>query len=370
MRRSGRGVRVLVDATAYKPASGGLGSYIEQLLPALAAHDGLDVYVAANLGAESAFAQDSVLVSVPRWVRNAVGRAAWRERELGRLASRIAADVLLCPTHELPLRSLAIPTVCVVHDIGPLAAPQLYPWRQRIRFRLALKRICQVASAIVCVSAWTKDSLERLLPSSAFRSTVIPSGPQFMPDGTYANDASPPYALYVGALYRHKNVATLIRAFASGRLGSLELRLAGPLSRNGRQNLASWEAAGLMTKAKHEGFVSQSRLRELYASCAAVVLPSLYEGFGLTALESLYAGKPLVASELPSVREIAGDAAVYVRNPTNPDAWVDAIGRVASGGELQDRLCADGLARARRYSWDRTADDFGKLLHSVVEAAM
>ena len=122
---------------------------------------------------------------------------------------------------------------------------------------------------------------------------------------------------------------------------------------------------GAGDRVRHLGFVDPARLTTLYSGASALVLPSLHEGFGLPVLEALYGGTPVVASDIPPVREVAGDAALYVSKPLDQREWRDALTRICSDRSLQDDLRARGPSAAMRFSWSEVGERFADLLHRV-----
>jgi alpha-1,3-rhamnosyl/mannosyltransferase len=106
----------------------------------------------------------------------------------------------------------------------------------------------------------------------------------------------------------------------------------------------------------HLGYLEDGQVAALYRGAAAVVLPSIYEGFGLPALEAMVAGIPLVCSDIAVLREVAGDAALYAP-PGEPRAWAARVGELLASPELCADLGRRGRERAQQFDWRRTADE-------------
>jgi glycosyltransferase involved in cell wall biosynthesis len=290
-------------------------------------------------------------VAVPDGLRGAAARMAWREARLGRVLKTARADAVLVPNPELPLRPLPVPSAVVVHDVFPLVAPELTGRAKRLRFQALLPLVCRRASHVVCVSEATRGGLLETVGVDPSKTHVIGEGPSAFTALSPAPPADPaaPYLLYVGELYKRKNLTTLLAALR--RLPDLELRMVGParsetLDQLNRQ-LAAW---GLERRVRHLGFVSDQELADLHAGALALVLPSLEEGFGRPVADALTVGTPVVASDIPAIREVAGDAALLVSDPLDSEAWAAALSAIA----------ADGVPRARseRFSWDAVARGF------------
>lgn len=369
-RSDGR-LRVLLDATNLKPGQGGIRTYTMGLIEALADQPELSLVVATSVDDVAALGSMEVVRISPR-TQGVVARALWRERNLASLARSLRVDVALTPVPELPLRGLPVPSVVVVHDVGPLVAPTYYSLLKKLRYQAVLPRTCRLASAVVCVSEATFVGLHEAVGVDAQRCEVIGEGPQLLAashDGVEPVDG--PYLLYVGSLEARKNVETLIDALAAASTSvSEKLVIVGPTETRSMQALQErLERLGLTERVQHLGFVSSTRLTGLYAGASALVLPSLYEGFGLPVLEAMTLGTPVVASDIPPVREVAGDAALYVSRPLDAHAWRDALVRISADDVLRATLIARGEAAATRFSWPHVGRRFSELLRRVAESS-
>jgi len=259
-----------------------------------------------------------------------------------------------------------------VHDIMPLRFPQLFrPW-YRNYVRVVLPRLARRARAVISVSAAVKREIEEWLRVPAERITVIPHGvdPVFRP--LVADDArasavrrrySLPstFALAVGSIEPRKNLPRLIEALETlrRRPGSADISLvhAGP---------EGWRPeAATSSITRFLGYVPTEDLAALYSLARVFVYPSLWEGFGMPVLEAMACGCPVVTSNLSSMPEVAGEAAVFVDPYSTEDvargvavAWEDA--------SLRDRLVALGRERAAQFTWARAARE----TVAVYEAAL
>ena len=359
-------MRVLIDATIVRPVPGGIAMYTRELAVELARRDDVEVTVVTSCPEQFAgFA--GALVGVSARVRGFGGRMLWRERSLPRLLRQVGADVLLAPAPEIPLlHRLPVPALVVVHDLGAWRHPKLYGRAKWARFRLLLGPMLSRASSIACVSAATQSDLRAVLPGQGSRATVVREGVG-QAGAPAPSPATPAYVLYVGPLARHKNVETLIRAFADPSLANVHLKLAGSLDDANagafRDALARLPEGGRM---EHLGPVSAAELAELYAGAAVVALPSLHEGFGLPLLEAMVAGVPVVASSIPAHREVAAGSALLVGDPRDPADWARAIACCLEDQVQTRARTAAGLKRAEIYTWPAAAGDVHELLSALV----
>lgn len=361
-------LRVLIDASCLKRQQGGIRSYTLGLTSALGRVEGFGVVLATPFPDD---VRDGRIAKhpVPASVASPMQRAFWRETRLPGLVRRYESDIVIVPIHEQPIRRLPVPTVMVMHDLGPLVAPALYGRTRWTRYLLTLPHAVKAASAIVSMSHATQADLYGNFNVDLAKCRVIETGTQELPA---VNGAPRPikedYALYVGTLMRHKNIRTLVRAYAvdDGRLPA-KLVLAGPHQDEERQAVDTWarEASVPTNRIVQLGYVPAQVLAALYQHASVCVLPSLHEGFGAPIIEAMRSNTPFVASDIPAHREVAQDAARYVSETLSPAAWRDAIGDVYMDSAIRERMRAKGAGRARYYTWERVGAEWADLLLSL-----
>lgn len=264
------------------------------------------------------------------------GRQEWRMAwSLPRTLRRLGAD-LVHTQHALPLRC-PCPGVVTVHDLSFEHEPGLMSRKDRAVFKRVVPRAVRRAARVLAVSERTKADLVELYGLSPERVVVTPNGvdPAFSP-GAGAHD----FVLSVGAIQARKNQ---LAALAAAQAVGLPLVVAGPTKDSGL------EAELRRRGARLEGYVTTERLVELYRGAACLVQASSYEGFGLPVVEAMASGTPVVAVPDAAVREVAGDAAIFV----DEHELADGVRRALAERE---RLVTAGLERARAFSWRASAE--------------
>jgi glycosyltransferase involved in cell wall biosynthesis len=289
------------------------------------------------------------VIAPPRPLAHRAGHA-WEQAVLPIRAH--GAGLVLSPANSAPLAGCR--NAVFVHDLAPLVEPDWYGGAYGRWHRLLLRRAASGARLAIAPSETVRRQLTDLLGMSPHRTAVAPLGV----DAAFHAGVDPmpvrrqlglqrPYVLAVGTAVARKNLGLLDRAAPALAAAGLDAVVAG-----GRRSYMRSETAA--TGARRLGHVLEADLPALYAGAAVLVLPSLYEGFGLPCVEAMACGTPVVASDRGALPETCGDAALYV-DPETADALVEACSLAAHDAATRDRLTAAGLTRAARFTWERTA---------------
>ncbi|MFM8303352.1 MAG: glycosyltransferase family 4 protein [Actinomycetota bacterium] len=274
------------------------------------------------------------------------------------------AQVVHAPSVAVPPRN-RVPLVVTVHDAAPILFPTTFPRRGRRFHTLGFVAAADRADAVVAPSVAAADEIAACTAIARERIHPIHHGV----DQTRASDdevarareelglADHPYVCWVGTLEPRKDVGVLVDAFA--RVVASDdvphrLVLVGPGGWLDGADDAARHAASLGDRVRFTGPVASERLRALYRGADVFALPSRHEGFGLPVLEAAVQGTAVLASDLPVLREVAADTARFA--PVgDPDAWADALGALLRDDVGRAALGAAGAARAREFTWERSA---------------
>jgi glycosyltransferase involved in cell wall biosynthesis len=363
---------IAIDARKYFDF--GIGSYIQNLIVSLSTINGHHQYVVYLSPG------DFKNVSLPvGWAKR---ESRFRKYSLGELfvygrdVRTAGVDLFHEPHYTLPL-GLRKRSVVTVHDLIHLKL-HYFSGLKRLYARTVLHHAVRSAGAIIAVSQRTKDDLVEMFNIPAESVTVVHNGvgSVFRPLGgtdlvkrfrqSHALDR--PYVLYVGNIKPHKNIPTLLRAFAMVRKSHPELDLAFA----GGSCLADDSLLHLcrelrITDSIHDlGQLRDSELVYAYNGAEMLVLPSFYEGFGFPPLEAMACGIPAVVSSGGSVPEVVGDAAI-ICDPNEPQTFSDSIISLLNDSEKRGNLVSRGKRQAQQFSWKESAEKTLAVYNMVLE---
>ena len=350
--RPGRPVRVAMVAMNLVPGGmGGTETYATSITREFARRDDVEVRTIVPGNARGVLvsaderpvgfvrAGHSTPMRLAALAASALGAPAIRRRMSG-------ADVVHYPfTSFAPAPPAGMPFVTTLHDVQHLDLPEMFGPRDFAYRERYYHEGARRARLVITISEFAKRAIVDRLGIPAERVRAIPLGVdhnRFSPSPAPRGD----FVLYPARGWPHKNHARLIEAMARLRERRPELRLVltgGAL--DGLGVLPDW--------VERRGLVSVDELTELYRTAAALVYPSLYEGFGLPPLEAMASGCPVAASREGSIPEVCGDAAVLF-DPRDPDAIARGI---LEAIEARERLVPLGISHARRFTWERCAAD-------------
>lgn len=368
-------IGIFTDSFHY-PIKGGVNRVAYELITHLARIDRENSYVLFNtFGASDleAFGIDSPnfsSVTIPgsrkyRWGLWLLLSAPCVEKWTGPL------DVMHTPFHFVP-PSVA-PAVVTVHDLFVFEDASLFTPQLRIIDRMSLRRAAK-ADRIACISDTTRGKIIRFLhaPETNIRTIYDGLSDEFHSPPARSDESSRvrgkfgirgEYFLNLGVIQPRKNQHRLIQAFEIFRKAhpadTTQLVLAGQKGWITGEFDELLDRSPLRNDIHVTGFVDDADVPALMRGSRAFLFPTLLEGFGIPALEALAVGAPLVASDLPVLREVTGDAAIFV-DPLSPQSIADGLARVCEDSALRDENVRKGLLRAnnRRFTWEYVAEQY------------
>jgi len=356
-------VRIAIDAR--KLHDYGIGTYVRNVLRYLGRIDRENEYVLLCRPAD----RDTVggFGDNFRALPESAGNYSLAEQVRVPLAlKRADADVFHAPHYVLP-PFLPCPSVVTIHDCIHLMFPQYLPNKLAYVYARAFMTIAaRRSSKVLTVSEASKRDILRFFHIPASKVEVVYNAiddrfdrePE-MDDVVRVRERyqlNDPFLLYAGNIKPHKNVDRVIEAFARLRRRGFErlklLIIGDEISKNPQLRRAVHRHQ-LHQHVRFLGFVPDATLAVLYRLADVFVFPSLYEGFGLPPLEAMASGTPVVTSNVSSLPEVVGDAALLV-DPRDAEAIAGAVQRILTDNDLRRSLVQKGLGRAHEFSWERS----------------
>ncbi len=363
---------VAVDISLLASESGGLTRYLRELLPVVvglsAGHCRWVLYgrdyhnVAPELLDAITLREDklpsdlgrviSLFTSMPYWARQDMPDAFWG------------------PAHRLPIwLPSSTKKVVTVHDLCWLSAPETMHTMTRALDAFLMPRSLEMAHRVIAVSNATKELLKVHFPTHASKVAVVHEGVSPLPaplsvDHLASWGVNQPYVLFVGTIEPRKNLSRLLKAFAQvvhdkqhalPRTQQIQLVLVGARGWGGQQMIAEISNLGLMAHVRVLGRVTDEQLSTLYKHAVCLVMPSLYEGFGLPLVEAMAHGTPVVTSNVASMPEVVGAAGVLV-DPLSVESIAAGIVQIVAHPYQRALLAAKTQAQAAQFTWQTAAE--------------
>lgn len=291
-------------------------------------------------------------------------------------------DVFFTPSHYLP-RFSPVPTVMSIMDVAYLKFPEYFAEKDLYQLKNWTAYSVRKAAHIITISNSSKDDIIKAYNVPEERVSVVYPG---IKDMTSLNPhvygmselrtkygIGESYILSVGTLQPRKNTARLIEAFSkvihgkhSSKTDSLQLVIVGKKGWLYEDILEAPKKYDVSDRVKFLDFVPDDDLAELYKHAICYVLPSLYEGFGLPVLEAMKFDCPVITSNISSLPEAAGDAALFV-DPLNTDDIAEKIRKLVDNENLRKELIKKGREQIKKFNWEKSAEETLAILEEIAE---
>ena len=373
-------MKVAINAMQVRAAKSGVGQYIAGLIEAMAAvapDDDFTIYCSAQNHANYNLPAPNLHAKV--WGLPQHRRALRLINEYARFPAELRRgnyDVFLGPSNFLPIRKVC-PYVLVIHDLSYYVQPERCPWVRRRYWYSMTARSVRLADFIITDSENSRRDIARFFPHAADRVRVIPLGihERYRPTGTPREESAvarhgihDPYLLVVGTLEPGKNTPRIIAAFdvIAARFPRHQLVFIGDRGWLTHEIDATFARAAAKSRIHFLGHLPDEDVVDFMNHCETLVFPSLYEGFGLPPLEAMACGAPVLASNVSSLPEVLGDAALLV-DPYSVDELAKGMARLLISTRLNQDFRIRGLQHSANFTWERTATETLRVLRSAIQ---
>lgn len=300
----------------------------------------------------------------------------WFECMIPRTLRKLKADLFLSPDGYISLRS-RIPSISVIHDINFVHRPGDLPFISRTYYRFFFPRFARKARQIVTVSEYSRRDIINQFDVPEDKVDLVYNGANEMykpiseerkMEIRQARTAGSPYFLFVGSLHPRKNLTNLLKAF---QLFRDEFKNDYKMVIVGKKFYLNKPMDEQLEKMKNSddviftGRLSPEELSEVMGAASALTFVPYFEGFGIPLIEAMNCDLPVITSNVTSLPEIAGDAALYAE-PASPGSIRDAMVRVVKEKDTRAMLIAKGRERRAMFSWDKTAEGLWATIENVL----
>lgn len=364
-------MKIGVDIRTINKPKSGVGYYVTNLVREFQNIDTTNEYfmISNNNSYELEFKKLDNFVNFKTWVSNEnhIVGDLWESFYLPRLLLNKGVDVFHGPAFMIPLRSTGFRTVVSIHDVVAFTRPETVPRKYALYMKLLLRQVVRKVDKIIAPSISTKNDLVKYLYTPEEKIHVIYDAvsPKYCPTAPgYDREEIKrkfgirnKYIFFAGNLEPRKNLIRLMEAFSMirSKLGEdYQLVICGKKGWLYKNILQTYERLRMNNDIVLTNYVGEKDLLNLYRSADIFAFPTLYEGFGFPPLEAMGCGVPVIASNVSSLPEIVGDAALMV-DPLNTREISEAILTLTRSESLRNELKEKGLRQSARFSWEDTA---------------
>lgn len=372
-------MRIAVSARLLRPNPDGIGWFAYESLKRLVIshpeHEFIFIFD-RKYDRKYLFAKNVIPVVIPPPTRHAYLIKFWLEFSLPYVLKKYKADLLVSPDGWLSLRS-KVPSVAVIHDLNFEKYPEYLPDIYRKLYQKLYPRYARKAIRIATVSEFSKKDIAERYHVSPDKIDVVYNGcnTDYKPISEAEQkkvqtdyQINSPYFVFVSSLHPRKNLVNLFKAFDLFRSRSsfgIKLFIIGKKMWWTNEMESAYRTMRFKNDVIFAGRLDTPELNRVLGAAMAMVYVSFFEGFGIPLVEAFNCGTPVITSDVTSMPEIAGDAAIYA-DPFSVESIANAMNKIASDEQLRKTLIQKGHERKLLYSWDKTAE----LLWNCIEKAM
>jgi glycosyltransferase involved in cell wall biosynthesis len=360
--------KLCIDARMYN--SSGIGTYIRQLIPYLLGNFQVTLLGDTEVLKDYKSAASLIEFKSPIY---SIGE----QRQFKKVIP--ATDLFWSPHFNVPYFSVpARKRIVTIHDVFHLAHYHELSLKQKIYAKLVINRAVKISDTIITVSDFSNQEIQKYTGAKAGKIHVIHNGvkqDRLVKDieliRTKYNLPSK-YILYVGNVKPHKNLKGLLGAYLNLPLHiqkDYKVLIVGKIDGfvTGDEALFSWieDTPVLKNNIVFAGFVADEDMDTIYANASLLILPSLYEGFGLPPFEAMLNECPVLASNIPSLTEVCGEAATYF-DPLNPQDIADKISATLDSKRIINKSIENGLNRIKLFQWKQSAEKHIEIFNQII----
>ncbi|UCH14117.1 MAG: glycosyltransferase family 4 protein [Bacteroidales bacterium] len=358
----------------------GLGNYSRNLLRALKSYFPDNEYILYTPAKKTSlldYKDKGFIVKEPGGFFNKTFKSYWRSFSLAKQAGTDRLDIYHGLSHELPynIQKTGIKTVVTIHDLIFLRFPELYKPVDRKIYRKKFKYACEIADLIIAISKQTSNDIKQFFGIDESRIKVIYQGcnPVFRKELDSAERDEiikkygfpESYVLYVGTIEERKNLLSLIKALNTGQI-KIPLVVIG--NRTGYfKRVNEYIEQNNLKNIYFLETISNDELPAIYQKAEVFVYPSVFEGFGIPVIESLYSKTPVITSKHGCFPEAGGPSSLYV-DPKNIGELAEAIKKVTEDSALKQKMIADGYNYAMKFNDDVVAGNIMNAYQNLIKS--
>jgi len=374
-------MRIGINAISLEGRRKGEGRYLTNILKEWIKNfkkDEFILYLRSSIQNDSFFQSRNVHQLLIKWPFKRPLRPVWEHIMLPMQIWKDDLDIFFSPSYTLPCITLPCPKVLVLHDISYDVLHDHLEWKAKMTRKLFSRVSAQKSDFIITISEFSKKEIIKFykVPETKIRVVYLASDKNFcLVNNEYIikefkrfNRLSDNFILYVGTMFKRRNIDSLIRAFIKikKRFSQMQLVLVGEIVSSEINNIMPLiRNNAIGNSIVHYKFVSDEYLKMLYNSADVMVYPSSYEGFGLPPLEAMACGTPVIVGNSSSLPEVVGNAGILV-DPTSPKEIAHNICRVLLDCNLRKELIEKGLKQAKKFSWTKCAIEVRKTFDKVL----
>jgi glycosyltransferase involved in cell wall biosynthesis len=369
-------MKIVINALGPAKVKAGIGNYIFNLISELSKIDDKNKYIIFAAIENKDFYRTAnknfFVININFWGRNRFIRILWEQLILPFKLIEFKADILFSSGFICPIIKTAI-NVLTIHDMTFFSHPDVHTFFKKIYFPFMIKRSANRSEKIIAVSHNTKKEIIKYAGINENKIVVTHLSANNFPQNDIENEKkfleekygiNTEYLLFVGMIEPRKNINLIIEALGKITDKSVKLVIVGKKGWMVDDLFEEIKVKKLENRVIFTGFVPDEELELFYKNAKVFLYPSLYEGFGIPVLEAMKAGCPVITSNISSLPEVAGDAAIQIK-PQNSEELVNAIDSITKDKNMRNELIEKGLENAEKFSWGTTAKQTLEIFHQL-----